>query len=175
MFRNEIDFDDLTKIIDVHMEKQTDLLMVIDESLKNIIIDYFTDKYGLVDSNASFNKDEYYVSVYWNEDGINYYVESARGISGNYKEADSYDLPIIYYIFTDMSEEFASKKLLGNVQKKYFCEFIDNEELDFVEYLTDLINKCEAVFDLYNFELNIDDRYIAKLKNDFIFCSKLLP
>ena len=124
---NKINFGDLLDIIDIHMESEVNLTIVADEYLKDMIVDYLDYVYDIECEDADTNCGEYYIDLAWIDDEFCYFVESARGYSGKYKECDSPE-PINYFVFTDMSLEDCQKYLQGTNSARYICELIEEEE-----------------------------------------------
>jgi len=97
------------------------------------ISEYLADEFDIIDENTSLyddDIDEYYLSLYFNEDEAEFCCECARGISGNFKITDCEDVTD-YYIFLEMTDEEIKEKLLGKGSwGLYDLEINENEICD---------------------------------------------
>ena len=126
--RNEISFCELTDMIDENIKNAENFLVVCDKNLKDNLSDYFRNVYDLIDEDEDKNCDEYYISLHWRGNEHEYYVESAKGISGEYKLCDTYECD--YYICVDMDTQVADDKFIGDMM---FCKLIGCDECEYLD------------------------------------------
>ena len=121
MIKNKLTYSDVENIISRHVDNKTNFMFVCDYILADFICHYIKDVYTLEDltKKLSLRTDKYYITYYDGE----FYCECAKVFSGNYKLCDLDNID--YFVFNDMPEQTAVKKLLGGLI--YFCE-LDNED-----------------------------------------------
>lgn len=119
---NNLTLDDIADIIDDHFESEVNLFFVCDKQLAEFIYDYIKSEYNVDDKNIDKeditvdNIEEYYVSLYFSNDennSVSFFVENAKGNSGEYKINDIEDQCVDYYICFDMVEDIVFDKLVG--------------------------------------------------------------
>jgi hypothetical protein len=113
--RNEITLDEIFNRIDDAFDEKVNVVFVCNYDLALEISEYLFNEYDIEDENSQLDVedlDEYYVSLYFDKDEINFYCESARGNSGNFKVNDCG--VVDYYVFLKMSKEEVSKSLQGD-------------------------------------------------------------
>jgi hypothetical protein len=119
---NNLTLDDIADIIDDHFESEVNLFFVCDHQLAEFIYNYVISEYDVDDESneneetIKDNIEEYYVSLYFSNDennSVSFFVENAKGNSGEYKINDIEDQYVDYYICFDMDEDIVFDKLVG--------------------------------------------------------------
>lgn len=156
MKRNEITYCELESIIDAHIENETSINIICDKDLKETIADYLYEEYDIEDTEEDFDYDEYYVEIYFDEDGMQLFIESARGNNGEYKSSEVGNMN--YFIFTDMTLEEADEYICGDAM---FCELVECDECE-------CNNECEDCDEEVDPELEyLIEKTVELLENDF--------
>lgn len=128
---NNLTLDDIADIIDDHFESEVNLFFVCDKQLAEFIYDYIKSEYNVDDKNIDKeditvdNIEEYYVSLYFSNDennSVSFFVENAKGNSGEYKINDIEDQCVDYYICFDMDEDIVFDKLVGENASWYWIK-----------------------------------------------------
>lgn len=110
-----LSFSDIVNIIDEHFETETNLLFVTNKQLAEEICDYVLNEYNIIDESMEINDEilDYYITIYFEDDNINFFCEDARGITGEYKLHYVENEYIDYYICVDMEVNVVFDKLMG--------------------------------------------------------------
>jgi hypothetical protein len=148
---NKLTLNKLKRVLDIHVEEERNFLIVCDKPLAVYISEYLDEEYDIVDEDEDLDSDLFYVSLWFYQDGMRFYVECAKGHSG-YKEVDTIDNQFVDYFIQDctMSEEEVDKYLLGDATWSWFEIIEDNE--------TDCDGDCE------NCELNEENELTERDK-----------
>lgn len=127
---NKLTLSSIFQVIDNHMESETQFMFVTDRDLAEIICEYVADNYGLIDEDMELEDkyQDYYVSLYIDEDGLRFICETARGINGEYKTCDAINDSVDYFICTDMSEREVDKYLLGDYCTWSWIKVVEDDE-----------------------------------------------
>ena len=131
MNKIQLTYSDIIDILDEHIDESKNFLFVVNHDLAVFISNYLAEEYDIFDiegSDLDKNYKEYYCSLWFDEDGDNFYCESALGRM-EYKETDNFDEPMSYFIFTDMDSYNVKRKLLGDASCTWnYCEFVPDED-----------------------------------------------
>jgi hypothetical protein len=132
---NKLTLSNIYQVIDNHIESETQFMFVTDKNLAELICEYVADNYNLYDEDMELSDKykDYYVSLYYDEDGVSFYCETARGISGEYKFTDAMEDHVDYFVCNGMSEHDVNIKLQG---ENCTWSWIDLKE-DNQEYIED--------------------------------------
>lgn len=126
---NKLTLTDIQNIIDIHIAESRNFLMVTNKDLAVYICEYLDEEYDITDEDEDFDNEEFYVSMWFDEDGIRFYCESARGYD-SYKYVETVnDQFVDYFVFADtgMSDEDVNKYLEGEGTWSW-CELSDGDE-----------------------------------------------
>jgi hypothetical protein len=143
--RNEITLDEIFERIDDAIEEKSNIMFVVNFALAKEISEYLDDEFGIEDEHSQLYEedlDEYYVSLYFDEDGIHFYCESAKGNSGEFKLSDCGGI-IDYYIFLEMSEEEINEKLQGEGVWGLYDVAALGDDIENLDISCEDCNKCE--------------------------------
>lgn len=142
---NKLTLPDVYQIIDKHIESSQQFLFVTDKDLAELICEYVFDNYDLYDENVELNDKyiDYYVSLYFDEDGCNFYCETARRNNGNYKWADAMEDSVNYFVCNGMTEKEANEYLKGDYCTWSWIEIVVEDDCeDNQEYIEDQLCDC---------------------------------
>lgn len=149
---SELTYSDITQIITQNIESEANFVFVCDKNLAEFICNYLMDTYDIIDEDMTLEDDiqEYYVSMYFSDedDDINFFCESAKGINKEYKLNDIDDDYVDYYICNNLDENIAFDKLLGKNATWHWIGVNmedDNEECEYNDCECDgCCEKCEV-------------------------------
>ncbi len=111
-----LSFSDIADIIDDHFSTETNCLFVTNKNLAEAICDYVLNEYNIMDEDMEINDEilDYYITIYFEDDNINFFCEDARGITGEYKLHYVEDEYVDYYICDiNMDVNVVFDKLMG--------------------------------------------------------------
>ncbi|OHD34690.1 MAG: hypothetical protein A2086_02750 [Spirochaetes bacterium GWD1_27_9] len=123
---NKLTLSDIKNVINIHIEESRNFLMVVNKPLAIYISEYLDEEYDIVDEDEDLDNDEFYVNMWFDEGGIRFYCESAKGYD-HYKFVDPFDQFVDYFIFTDtnMTKEEVDKYLNGDGTWSW-CEMVED-------------------------------------------------
>ncbi len=146
--RNEITYDEIFEKIDDAFDLKKNIVFVCNYEMADEIINYIGEVYDLFDRESDLYEDdidEYFVSVYFDEDEneIRVYCENIRGENGVFKINDV-SMVIDYYIFLEMDVEEISEYLKGDEGSTWGLYDLveeddddDDDDDDFIDYEED--------------------------------------
>jgi len=149
---NKLTLEGIFEVIDNHIESETQFMFVTDKDLAEIICEYVLNNYDLIDEEMELSEkyEDYYVSLYIDEDGLKFICESARCLDGTYKYSDAMNDSIDYFVCNDMSEYEADKYLMGDYctwswieivseDDEEYCDCEDEELEDWQKQIVDIV------------------------------------
>jgi hypothetical protein len=152
-----VTYSDIEDIIDECIIYDKPFTFVCDEDLAEYTTCFIKEEYGIeVEDSDLYECDEYYVSFIpgKNDEPAILFCENAIGNNGEYLLDDAYGN---YYVFTDMTEEEAKKKLLAGDYGFYElneecdgdcenCQYEEENNDDEIEEIIQLIeNYADAI------------------------------
>jgi len=134
MIKTNLLLSDITNIIDLHLESEEyNLLFVCNKNLAKYICDYVYKEYGIIDEDMELKDSikEYYVSLYFSNNKVSFYCETAKGYSGEYKLNDIDNEKINFYICVNMNKKTIFDRLINyNENAKFICVDVIYENIE---------------------------------------------